>query len=69
VVRHQLVRYKESARVGGAAGFEPVKNSIVLARPYRYTKGPLPGEGSVSGVHFRKPITQFTDIFFRGVNN
>jgi hypothetical protein len=42
VVRHQLVRYKESARVGGVAGFEPVKNSIVLARPYHYTRGPLP---------------------------
>jgi len=41
-VRHQLVRYKESARVGGVAGFEPIKNSIVLARPYHYTRGPLP---------------------------
>jgi len=41
-VRHQLVRYKESARVGGVAGFEPVKNSIVVARPYHYTRGPLP---------------------------
>jgi len=41
-VRHQLVRYKESARVGGVAGFEPVKNSIVVARPYHYIRGPLP---------------------------
>ena len=30
--------------VGGVAGFEPVKCSIVLARPYHYTTGPLPIE-------------------------
>ena len=28
--------------MGGVAGFEPIKNSIVVARPYHYTRVPLP---------------------------
>ena len=28
--------------MGGVAGFEPVKNSIVVARPHHYTMGSLP---------------------------
>jgi len=40
-VRHQLVLYKESAR-GRVAGFEPITYNIAMARPYYYTKGPLP---------------------------
>ena len=34
--------------MGGVAGFEPVKNSIVVARPYHYTRGPLPSIDSLA---------------------
>jgi len=47
-MRHQPVIARESARVGGVAGFEPAKNSIVVARPYHYTRGPLPTGMSAS---------------------
>ena len=55
-MRHQPVIARESARVGGVAGFEPVKNSIVVARPYHYTMGVLPGfnVGTVSSCNQRE---------------
>jgi len=44
--------------VGGVAGFEPVKNSIVVARSYHYTKGPLPDGLAFTGDSYNDEYIQ-----------